>query len=132
MQRAAAPPDPVTAWLDAARSGVVSSLATALPVLLASGATAASAADGHGLTALHHAVLRGHEKACRHLLAVVRVPADVVSGSNSNALRVQMPHERVVLSRFTPLHAAALGGNVRCSHTQTTARPMYMPTSLSQ
>eukprot|EP00967_Tisochrysis_lutea_P111241 scaffold174715_cov29-Tisochrysis_lutea.AAC.4 len=109
--------EPVRAWIEASRSGVVEAIESALPPLLQLGESAASASDAHGLSALHHAALRGHEKACRYLLATVGMPPDGLSGSTSSPLlaRIQLPHERVTLSRFTALHVAALQGNVRAA-----------------
>jgi hypothetical protein len=107
--------DAQAAWIDAARSGVVNSLIALLPGLVAAGCSPDSATDKHGLTALHHAALRGHERACEHLLAVLGVRADVFSGAGSSPLvaQVQFPRERHTLNTFTPLHVASLQGNVR-------------------
>eukprot|EP00962_Isochrysis_galbana_P046256 scaffold18554_cov148-Isochrysis_galbana.AAC.1 len=128
--------DARAAWIDAAKSGVVSSLNMALPGLVAAGCTPDSATDKHGLTALHHAVLRGHDRASEHLLAVVGARADVFSGSGSSPLvaQVQFPRERVTLNTFTPLHVASLQGNVRSTpgtparrSTGSVARPPHPP-----
>ncbi|EOD07095.1 hypothetical protein EMIHUDRAFT_432981 [Emiliania huxleyi CCMP1516] len=97
-------------WIAAASSGVVSRIDAALPVLLASGRGAA-AADGEGLSALHHAAERGHAAAARRLLAL-GVPVDVRGrGGHSSTRRVPVGHEHVPLRDFTPLHAAALAGH---------------------
>lgn len=97
-------------WITAASSGVVSRIDAALPVLLASGRGAA-AADGEGLSALHHAAERGHAAAARRLLAL-GVPVDVRGrGGHSSTRRVPVGHEHVPLRDFTPLHAAALAGH---------------------